>query len=53
MDTKTGVYVTDTRRGTGETVVIHGHRGGFIYVTFTSGPDTGTTVKVPASWVVA
>lgn len=35
----------------GSRVRIHGHRNGFTYITFLSGPNNGTTVKVPSSWV--
>jgi hypothetical protein len=36
---------------TGDRVTILGVRGGFTYVTFTSGRHEGTSVKVPSSWV--
>jgi len=35
----------------GSKVEILGHRHGFTYITFLTGPLRGTSVKVPPSWV--
>jgi len=51
MDTRTGVYVTDLKNGTGDEVIIHGIRNGFTYITIQTGPNAGVTLKVPSSWV--
>lgn len=35
----------------GDTVIVHGYRAGFAYITFHSGSNEGTATKVPASWI--
>jgi hypothetical protein len=36
----------------GSRVKVHGHRRGFVYITFVDGHNSGVTTKVPTSWVV-